>query len=281
MSLKGFTKVPNNLLNDERLSWGAKGLWAYMASKPKDWKFTIRGMASQTKDSTHATTSKLNELLKMGYATKTDTMTRYGRCCEYSILEKPIEENPRVENCNEDNPSLDNPREENVSYSNTHPSNTHLSKTLPSKTLPSKTLPSKSSLREETNVQTVAGYNVSTVDGKLRIVDEKGEVCGGNPYVERAYALWAEIMDCPIKRDRWNSMAARNLMVSKDKGEDWLRKTLMLCKKAKQDPKADFRAKNIANLADLQKNWEYVIDWARQKAGVRSKPNIVDLNECY
>ena len=98
---------------------------------------------------------------------------------------------------------------------------------------------------------------------KVRIVDENGEVCGGNPLTEKAYELWNEIMGQPCKRDKWNSQAGWNMMRAKNKGEEWLRTMLIIARECKKDPKADFRASHVANLADLQKNQDAVIGWAR------------------
>lgn len=93
-----------------------------------------------------------------------------------------------------------------------------------------------------------------------------------------AFQIWTEVMGVPLSATRVNDEAGQ-ILLRKCKGEDGLRKVLRACLKAKQDPKADFRARNIANLSDLQKNWDYVIDWARQQVGKQSKPGIVDINQ--
>ena len=98
---------------------------------------------------------------------------------------------------------------------------------------------------------------------KLRVVDKDGKVRGGHPLTERAYELWEEIMGLPCKRDQWNSHAGYNMMRAKDKGEEWLRRMLITARECKKDTKADFRATHISNLADLQKNQDMLIDWAR------------------
>lgn len=130
---------------------------------------------------------------------------------------------------------------------------------------------------EVLEVVQVVGLDAIEEKGKLRIVDKEGNVVGGNPYTEKAYMLWEEIMGCPLKRNQWNSKAGYNLLRAKDKGEEWFRKMLIVLRECKKDPKADFRAKNIANLSDLQKNWEYLVDWARQKAEKKAEKNSVHL----
>lgn len=53
---------PHIVLNDIRLSWRAKGLWAYMMSLPDDWDYSIRGLATRAKDGRDSVMSGLNEL---------------------------------------------------------------------------------------------------------------------------------------------------------------------------------------------------------------------------
>lgn len=136
-----------------------------------------------------------------------------------------------------------------------------------------KTIVSKLPDGNETSdgVVSIVGLKAKTVNGKLRVVDDAGNIVGGHPYTEKAYALWEEIMNQPLKRDNWNSIAGYNILRDSKKGEEWLRKMLVISKACKADPKADFRAKNIANLVELQKNWEFLIDWARQKASSQSE----------
>ena len=100
---------------------------------------------------------------------------------------------------------------------------------------------------------------------KVRVLDEDGKVKGGHPYTERAYELWKEIMGQPCKRNKWNSQAGWNMMRAKNKGEEWLRGMIILARECKKDSKADYRASHVANLFDLQKNQEYVLDWYRKK----------------
>lgn len=45
-----FTTVPNSVLNDPRLSWKSKGLWAYIQSKPDGWDFSSERIAKDSAD---------------------------------------------------------------------------------------------------------------------------------------------------------------------------------------------------------------------------------------
>jgi hypothetical protein len=67
-ALKGsYTKIPNELLNDPTLSWKAKGLFCYMASKPDAFNFTSRSLAKQFKDGKAAILSAMDELKDKGW----------------------------------------------------------------------------------------------------------------------------------------------------------------------------------------------------------------------
>ena len=64
-----FSMVSNELLNNENISLKAKGLFAYMLSKPDSWNFTYKGMCKQLKESESAIASGIKELKDYGYIT--------------------------------------------------------------------------------------------------------------------------------------------------------------------------------------------------------------------
>ena len=67
-----FTQIANAVLNDPRLSWGAKGIFAYMFSKPDNWDFAAERMAKDSKKEKTSGGAKdirarLKELQQCGY----------------------------------------------------------------------------------------------------------------------------------------------------------------------------------------------------------------------
>jgi len=62
-----YTQVSNRIINDKSLSLKAKGLYAFMYSKPDSWNFTIRSMASQLKEGVDGISSTLKELRVSGW----------------------------------------------------------------------------------------------------------------------------------------------------------------------------------------------------------------------
>ena len=62
-----FVQIDKNALQDERLSWKAKGLLAYLLSLPDDWQIYINELKNHAKDGRDSTRTAMNELIKFGY----------------------------------------------------------------------------------------------------------------------------------------------------------------------------------------------------------------------
>lgn len=103
-----FSQTPNDVSNDPRLSWAAKGVWTYIQSKPDEWDFATERMCKDSSNGRDATRSAIAELQKYGYLTKRKLPS--GRV-EYE-LNTP---NPTPEN-----PSLGEPAPEKATDGKTH-----------------------------------------------------------------------------------------------------------------------------------------------------------------
>lgn len=112
---RDYTVLTNKVLRDTRLSWGARGLLAYLLHLPSDFRLSVSYLDKQSPDGRHATSTRLKELQILGYVvierhrdvagcytravwTVTDTPTRM-----------PQSENPLVDNPPAENPTLGNP----------------------------------------------------------------------------------------------------------------------------------------------------------------------------
>jgi len=62
-----FTIIPNDWLRDERLSWKARGLLAYLMSHRVGWETSLERLASEGPDGRDAVRSGLTELTEAGY----------------------------------------------------------------------------------------------------------------------------------------------------------------------------------------------------------------------
>lgn len=54
--------IPNHILRDKRISLKAKGLWAYIQSKPDNWDFSAERIARECTDGKDGIRSGLKEL---------------------------------------------------------------------------------------------------------------------------------------------------------------------------------------------------------------------------
>lgn len=64
---RGFTVLPNALLQDRRLSFTARGILVDMLSRPKDWSEDGRRMADTSPQGRTAVAKALRELVSFGY----------------------------------------------------------------------------------------------------------------------------------------------------------------------------------------------------------------------
>lgn len=65
-----FTTIPNHIINDNRLSFKAKGLFLYLISKPDGWNFSADRIANDCNDGKKSVLSGLKELEINGLLTR-------------------------------------------------------------------------------------------------------------------------------------------------------------------------------------------------------------------
>lgn len=124
---KGFTTLDNTPLNYESLSWKAKGLFAYLWSKPDDWDYRVTEVARHATDGIGSTSTGVNELEQAGYL-KRKQKNKNGVFGDsvWTLSEQPIFKNTLTENPRSDNPITDKPYTENRPLLNTDELNTDL-----------------------------------------------------------------------------------------------------------------------------------------------------------
>jgi hypothetical protein len=83
-----YAQIPNTVLFDPKLSWKAKGVWAYIQAKPEDWDFSSDRMAGECTDGVKATRTGIQELIEAGYLITKKLQS--GRVT-YSLTEKAKE----------------------------------------------------------------------------------------------------------------------------------------------------------------------------------------------
>lgn len=113
---QNFVILDKTCLNDESLSWGAKGLHAYLISLPDNWKVRVSDLKERARNGRDAVRGLLCELEQAGYIQKStcrdDVNGRFGGV-EYLVLEIPEtknqEGNPEAENPSLVSPAPGNP----------------------------------------------------------------------------------------------------------------------------------------------------------------------------
>lgn len=115
-----YTTMSNYHLRDMSLSLKAKGLLSMFLSLPKDWTYSVRGLAAISKEGVDGILSGLKELEAAGYLVRRRTRDEHGKLgdSEYSIYETPMlrqsylgSEKPNQDMPNQANPNSENPEQ--------------------------------------------------------------------------------------------------------------------------------------------------------------------------
>lgn len=152
---ENFTQILNNLLNDSRLSYGARGLMAYALTHYDDWVFNGENYFVTDKDKLSKVKRYLNELIEYGYLKRYQEKSNTGTfgsimyifiesplfekpLADIPLTEKPITENQTTEESLEESkvqpivnlpladiPLTDSPLAENHTLNNTNITNTN------------------------------------------------------------------------------------------------------------------------------------------------------------
>jgi len=77
-----FTTVYNSIFEDNKLTLRDVGLYIYMLSKPDDWHFSIRGIASQRIESKDTIAKMLNNLINNGWLSR-KVIKKHGKYFKY------------------------------------------------------------------------------------------------------------------------------------------------------------------------------------------------------
>jgi hypothetical protein len=112
----GWSSVPNKLLEAPELSWKAKGVWAYIYSRPDGWEVQETDLIRRAIDGRDGVRAALRELEEHGYISRVHTRER-GRFStvtyklHLSDERPPMTEKPSTEKPSPENPTLSNTEE--------------------------------------------------------------------------------------------------------------------------------------------------------------------------
>lgn len=150
---KDYTVMSNYHLRDKTISLKAKGLLSQMLSLPKDWDYTLKGLALINKEKVDSIRQSVLELERAGYIIRTRERNKDGTLggMEYIIYEhpqsvpsedtpkpespklgkpmlgNPVLEKPTLENPTLEKPTLENPTQLNIDIQSKEKQNTDLS----------------------------------------------------------------------------------------------------------------------------------------------------------
>ena len=102
-----YGTIPNDLLNSIHISFKAKGMYAYIQSKPDNWEFSAERISKQVKEGLPSVISALKELENFGYLVRNRYQNNKGFwVVDYLLYEIPNEENLIIGKPNEENPNI-------------------------------------------------------------------------------------------------------------------------------------------------------------------------------
>ncbi len=98
---ENYVVIKKTALEDPRLSFKAKGLWAYCMSRPNNWEFHVSHLATVSKESKTAIYSSFDELIECGYCKREQIFESKGKGggrgtfkkLQYTIYEEPQNSN--------------------------------------------------------------------------------------------------------------------------------------------------------------------------------------------
>lgn len=84
-----YVMINKGILNDENLSWKAKGILSYLLSLPDDWQIYEEELAQHSKDGIDSLNSGIKELIEYGYIERKRMRDKNGRlgAYEYCVYE--------------------------------------------------------------------------------------------------------------------------------------------------------------------------------------------------
>jgi hypothetical protein len=214
--LTRYGQVPNSILNDGEISLRAKGLFAFLQSKPDDWKFSIGRISKQSKEGKSAIRSALNELEAMGFLRRTAVKNRNGKFIgyDYELSDLPSSENRTMAGENDDTPLSDLPSSEKPSSEK--PSSENYD------TLSKKDLSKQELVKKKKDIvaqsATDSSSNKKSDPDRTMTLEQFISWCAQSPHQHiRIIGDWAETTEPEFQTvGQWTAYIKRNLRPAKE-----------------------------------------------------------------
>ena len=105
----------------------------------------------------------------------------------------------------------------------------------------------------------------NNIDKSILLLD-KSEESYGNNEINEMFDKWNELFGYKPKNSNKSRFAVYNMLRAKDKGKEWLVKTMLILREAQKDKYAGNAVLSIANFSDLQQNYDKVWKWGSGQA---------------
>lgn len=88
-----YVIINKAIVEDDKLSWRAKGLWLYLMSRPDGWQVYEHDLMNKGTEGRDAIKTALKELETVGYIHRTRKRNKKGQLSsyEYEVYENPVE----------------------------------------------------------------------------------------------------------------------------------------------------------------------------------------------
>jgi hypothetical protein len=118
-----FAQIANAALRDERLSWKARGILAYLLSHREGWRTSVARLVRQAPDGRDSVRAGIAELTALGYLHRADqTHDERGKFAERDYI---VTDTPSLDYPTTGEPTTGNPHPKNTSGKNTKPREHH------------------------------------------------------------------------------------------------------------------------------------------------------------
>ncbi len=109
---ENFVSISRFTLEDSRMSWEARGLYAFLLAKPDDWETCIQHLINSSPAGRDKTKRVVKELIGFNYIVKVEQRSQLGRFSRplYHVYESPVDGyfdrsiSPEAENPSPENP---------------------------------------------------------------------------------------------------------------------------------------------------------------------------------
>lgn len=108
-----YARIDKAFLNDERLSFRAKGIMSYLLSKPDDWELNTRELQKASKEGRDAVRAAVKELIEFGYVRYKKIHVQGKFQHMYTVHEEPNEGNAEIKEPKTEKPEPEKPEPEN------------------------------------------------------------------------------------------------------------------------------------------------------------------------